>query len=312
MSSTQTARCRVLNTHYDSSVRIRVGQHLPFDPFDGKPFRLRVGARPLDPSTWIVLDERTDDELSEKQRLLNESTDRYHACVALPQDEQSHHGAHELCGAVENYLRAYEPEHYARWAPRITFVEPIVRAGLLTPEDWCILTRSSPSEPLRLTTALLCFPNRWRLHEKIGLPMTDIHRPVPGYAEALGRPSDSTLDRLTPQRPIWRLNWSVEDIATLHQPTGHFDANAGSRVVDVGSDVVLRVERQTLISLPESQAVVFGIRTIVRSLSEVITSDPSSGSRMATALQTLPEGLRSYKSLGTLGPVVIQWLQSHS
>jgi dimethylamine monooxygenase subunit A len=136
-----------------------------------------------------------------------------------------------------------------------------------------------------------------------------IHTPVPQYGEEVGAPTNSLLSRLTPDRPVWRMNWGIADNPALHQPTGHFDPNAGSRVLDIGADVVLRIERQTLIRLPNTGAVVFGIRTIVRTLNEVLRSDPTVAPRMATALETLPEDMRAYKSLNKLGPLVSTWLR---
>jgi dimethylamine monooxygenase subunit A len=329
-------------------VRIPDGQHLPFDPFDGKAFRLRIGARPLDPSAWIVLDERTDSELDHKVALLAESPEQFAACVALPEDSLSIAAAAELCDAVENHLHTHEPDHWHDANNRVNRFESanpghspapdLVKAGLLTQEDWCILTQqpakeavlelagsSSASlrapkqgslpadkpdrEPLLLTAGILCFPNRWRLSEKIGLPMLGIHTPVSQYGEEIGAPTDSLLDRLKPGHPVWRMNWGIADNPTLHQPTGHFDPNAGTRVLDIGNDVVLRIERQTLIRLPKTGAVVFGIRTIVRTLNEVLFSDPTVASRMATALDTLPDDMRAYKSLTKLGPTVSAWLR---
>jgi dimethylamine monooxygenase subunit A len=300
-------------------VRIPDGQHLPFDPFDGKAFRLRIGARPLDPSAWIVLDERTDAELDHKVALLTESPEQFAACVSLPQDSLGIAAATELCDAVENHLRTYEPEHWQSASDRIDRFESagpngaaahaLVKAGLLTQEDWCILTQQSVEAPLLLTAGILCFPNRWRLSEKIGLPMLGIHTPVPQYGQEVGALTDSLLDRLKPGQPVWRMNWGVADNPTLHQPTGHFDPNAGTRVLDIGNDVVLRIERQTLIRLPETGAVVFSIRSIVRTLNEVLSSDPSVASRMATAVETLPEDMRAYKSLTRLGPMVSDWLR---
>ena len=32
-----------------------------------------------------------------------------------------------------------------------------------------------------LEAASLCFPARWRLMDKMGLPMSGIHKPVPDY-----------------------------------------------------------------------------------------------------------------------------------
>lgn len=39
-----------------------------------------------------------------------------------------------------------------------------------------------------------------------------MHEPVPGYASALGTATDDLFARLRPDRPLWRLNWSLLDV----------------------------------------------------------------------------------------------------
>jgi dimethylamine monooxygenase subunit A len=295
-------------------MRVNPGNHLPFDPFDGKPFRLRIGARPLEMSNWLVLDEESENAIDEKYRLM-QTAEGFAACVALPIDDVSATACAELVRIVGAHMRTYEPEHLDRQLARVSSLgecADIDRAGRFAVEDFCVLTRPTAGEPLRLTAATLCFPSRWRLAEKLGQELIGIHEPVPEYESALGRPTNSALDRVTPEKPFWRMNWSVSDDPRLHQPTGHFDPTAGSRVSDVGNDVYLRVERQTLVCLPESRAVVFGIRTLVRSLSQVLASDATVAERIVTTLTSLPDGMRAYKSLGLLGPRVVDWLRSQS
>jgi dimethylamine monooxygenase subunit A len=293
------------------SVRLGPRENLPFDPFDGRPLRLRVSARPLSIRDWIVLDDRTENDLAEKDRLLGDPA-THRACVALlPDTDVAKRGAEELCRSIEAHLVEHEPDHLRDRSAHIPVsLEPIDRAGRLVPEDWCLLAPLEHDGAPVLIGASLCFPNRWRLHDKLGLPMSAIHGPVPGYEEQIGTATDRALARLTPSTPISRINWSIHDDARLHQPTGHFDPTAGSWALDVGRDVVLRIERQTLVRLPETGVIVFGIRTIIRTLNEVLTSDPEVALRMATALRTMNDNMRAYKSLVLLAPVVIDWLES--
>ena len=68
----------------------------------------------------------------------------------------------------------------------------------------------------------MCFPSRWTLSEKVGQNLSAIHGPVPGYAEALGGPVEALFNRLHPDRPVWRLNWTILDTNELHpQPPQH-------------------------------------------------------------------------------------------
>ncbi|MBV9785849.1 MAG: DUF3445 domain-containing protein, partial [Acidisphaera sp.] len=80
---------------------------------------------------------------------------------------------------------------------------------------------AAPPGPYRLTAASLCFPTRWRLADKIGKPMQAIHATVPLYAERLARPVDRFFEKLAPQRPVFRTNFSLLDNPALFQQGGH-------------------------------------------------------------------------------------------
>lgn len=41
--------------------------------------------------------------------------------------------------------------------------------------------------------------------------MLQVHTPVPKYAEHIGAAVDTTLQRLSVDRPMWRSNWTFED-----------------------------------------------------------------------------------------------------
>lgn len=291
-------------------MRLAPGDDLPFDPFDGRPLRLRVAARPLDPAEWIVLDDRTPAELAEKDALLADPAIRA-ACVADDGSGFAREAAAELLDAVEAHLARHHPDHLAARAAELPAgLTPLDRAGRLVPEDWCLL------DPPVLVGATLCFPNRWVLAEKLGRPLSEIHGPVPGFAERIGRATDLAVARVEPGQPVTRWNWSIHDDARLHQPGHHHVPTAGRDLAgsgaDVGALVVLRLERQTLVRLPRTGAVVFGIRTIVRTLDEVLAADPTVAARLAIALETMPDDLRAYKSLERLGPVVISWLRKRA
>ena len=93
-------------------------------------------------------------------------------------------------------------------------------------------------------------------------------RAGPSYAERLGKPVDRFIGLLVPDRPVWRLNWSLTNDPTLFQPVGHGrrDTDPDITPENVGRRIFLRVERQTLRRLPRTGAVLFTIRTHQRPL----------------------------------------------
>ena len=168
------------------------------------------------------------------------------------------------------------------------------------------MARSSPPP-------LLCFPSRWRLHEKLGKPLAAVHGPVPFYGERLATPVDRFMARVKPGHIASRLNWSVLDDPAMFQPDRQM-ARAAQHRDHAGQcrrTLYLRVERQTLRRLPQSGAVLFGIRVHSYPLARAITT-PAAASRLAEAVRALPEATVHYKSLKVFGPALLAWLDARS
>jgi hypothetical protein len=126
-------------------------------------------------------------------------------------------------------------------------------------EDLCLMVASEGA--YRLEAASLCFPSHWRLHDKLGRSLAAIHAPVPHYAEELERKVDTFFDRLRADRPVQRRNWSIHSHDELVVP-GPFESPE-SFTPDAGGvgQVWLRSERQTLLRLQVTGAVLFTIKT---------------------------------------------------
>ncbi|MEJ1979208.1 MAG: DUF3445 domain-containing protein [Acetobacteraceae bacterium] len=132
--------------------------------------------------------------------------------------------------------------------------DPLELAGRLVQEDLCVIDTAGASPVL--SAAILCAPSRWRLGEKIGRPLAAVHGAVPLYAERLSAAVDRFMGALRPGKLAERLNWSVVDDGTLFQLGGkHRIAHDPSVTPENAADrLFLRVERQTLMRLPESGA----------------------------------------------------------
>ena len=174
--------------------------------------------------------------------------------------------------------------------------DPLELAGRLVQEDLCLI-QDSDDGPV-FTAAVLCFPSRWRLLDKIGKTLPAVHGPVPFYQDRLARPVDRFMRHVKPGHIASRLNWSLLDDPALFQPGGKWRADGGSdiSVANAGRRVFLRVERQTLRRLPATGAVLFGIRVHVYPLDQVIDR-PERAAALADAVRALPPEVQHYKSL---------------
>ena len=133
---------------------------------------------------------------------------------------------------------------------------PLVTLGRLVQEDLCLMEKQG--EESVLTGAILCFPASWTLGQKIGKPMTGIHRPVHHYDEGLAQRVQRLFDMVRVGQPLERYNALVYDDPTLHQPRVEFDTRPYAT-----ERLFMRSERQCILRLPETQAVVFSIHSYI-------------------------------------------------
>jgi len=105
---------------------------------------------------------------------------------------------------------------------------------------------------------VLCFPASWTLSEKFMQPLIGIHDTVDDYDEGIARRVQRLFDGVQVGRPLWRFNalWYAD--ASLHQPHSVDDRR---KQVDDATAPYFRSERQCIIRLPKTRAVVFSIHT---------------------------------------------------
>ena len=284
-------------------------------PFADGPYRMTMGLMALKPADWIEIDSRYTPKSHCGSRCWKSGVARcWRRC----------RGRKRLAARCWTSWRAFcrsgfrtEFERVAselvnrvsgdRWTVEGNVPDPLGIAGQLVQEDLCILQEVEGE--LRLTAGVLCFPNRWRLADKLGRPMLAIHEPVPSYAERLGKPVDRFIGMLAPDRSVWRLNWSLTSDPALFQPVGHGrrDADPDITPANAGLLIFLRVERQTLRRLPRTGAVLFTIRTHQRPL-EVLEDRPKELARLAEAVRNLPEDTARYKSITPFREALLAYL----
>jgi hypothetical protein len=249
-----------------------------------------MGTRSLPFDSWLLADDARVDDLALKRRLLR---DAHADVVAYSPGTSAGDEAREVASLVAEATGvALEPDP-----------PPLEAAALVVQEDLCLLLRRRGC--WRLAAGVVCFPSMWRLRDKLGLPITDVHERVPSYGEELAERVDNFVDRLRPDRPVWRRNWFVHDSPVLHllEPPPE---KAGLRVPE---DLWLRSERQTLRRLPASGAVLFTIRTQQAPLA-VLAGRPDIAARMAAVVAGWSPALIRYRHAESWGDQLRDWLTS--
>jgi hypothetical protein len=281
----------------------------------GGRYRLAMGLTPLDEAEWLIPDASLPEILAEKRRLLATRTES--VLRVLPEAGAA---SVELLKLLARHLPRRFPETYRfsddrrltskasneTWDIESPPLHSLDIAGRLVAEDLCLLQASDAG--YRLIGATLCFPNRWLLEEKIGEPLDFIHAPVPGFAPALERPVAHFFAALKPDRILARVNWGIADDPTLFQPVAR-EANAAITAATAGSALYLRIERQTLRRLAESQAVLFTIHTEITPLDQVIATQ-ADAIDLAGAIRDMSPAMLGYKHLTAVVPALLAWLET--
>jgi hypothetical protein len=274
-----------------------------FRPYEAGPFRMAMALTAIAEPDWLEFAADTPAQMAERRRLLAETPSAVLAC--RPEAEAA---AQELL----EVLAAHLCTHHAAWFQRegtglrnhllgewvnLAGDHPLAIAGRLVQEDFCLMQAHDDGH--RLTGAVLCFPTRWSLAEKMGHPLITVHEKVPFYAEKLGNPVERFFRSLRLGRLAQRLNWSVIDSPDLFQLQGKGRSGTDPDITPENAlrRLYLRVERQTFRRLPVSNAVVFGIRIHVTPLDQV-AQNPNEAARLAEALRALPPEMARYKSTG--------------
>lgn len=233
---------------------------LPFDPWIRPHARRLPGVMPLARADWLTVDAAYAAQMAARTALLASRPGDVLACLPEARD-----AARELLEEVRHDL----PQHgFDCWGDAVRCPDgrhvtidpdrPLWTLGHLLQADFCLLQKPPGAAEHVLTGAVLCFPASWTLAEKLGRPMMRIHRPVPRYDPQIGARVQRMFDLMRPEQPLWRANLLVYADPALHQPRPESAPKEGGVAGGYA-----RSERQTLLKLPHSGAVVFSIHTAV-------------------------------------------------
>lgn len=232
---------------------------LPHPPWmDTRTARL-PGIQPLIGEHWTCIDDAFAGQMKERDRLIAAFPNLVHSLQprAVPAAQELYAILLEIIATRPGYLIG--PHEIRRPDGILVPLDPenpMLTLGRLFQEDFCILENTEAEHVL--TGAILCFPASWTLSQKIGHPLVQIHTPVETYTRDIARRVQRLFDAIRPEQPLWRANSLIYDDPTLFQPRLE-----GVRRPSPVNKIYARSERQCLIRLPRTRAVVFSIHTYV-------------------------------------------------
>jgi hypothetical protein len=189
-------------------------------------------------------------------------------------------------------------------SPPIAALHPLARAALLVPDDLCVLAPGPGG--YCLVAACLCSPSYWRLAEKIGRPLAQIHAPVAGLEAALGARIARFLENLPVGQVFMRRNWNLHRSGARYQP----DPECWVPPPDPAAcaALVIRSERQTLRKYSD-QSLLFTIGVRVRPLAE-IAAYPAARRDLLAAIAALSPAERASFGYPHHGAALVDYLGS--
>lgn len=151
----------------------------------------------------------------------------------------------------------------------------------------------------------VCFPSAWDPRARAGADFAALHAPVP-HGEVLQRSAPQVVRAMVAKGPFVRYVWSLAPDARLDRnPRRHPDPAA-----TVGPESMwFRVERQTVMPLPELQRALFTIRVYMAPLASVAVGAERRRT-LASAVASMDEALLAYKGIGEGRDALLAWLEA--
>ncbi len=229
-------------------------------PFDPRVERRLPGVQPLGDAPWLLVDDRYAAQMALRDRLLAEAPQ-----AVLARTDRAGDAEQDLFDQVLNNLPdGFELRGDAVVRPdgvtvQLDRANPMATLGRIVQEDLCLMRKEHGEDAHSLISAVLCFPARWNVHDKIGRPLVPIHAPVAEYDGDVARRVQRLFDGIQIGRPIWRYNKLWDQDPALHQPKPVTERP--KRVRETAP--FMRSERQCLVRLPQTNAILFSIHTYV-------------------------------------------------
>ncbi len=220
------------------------------------------GIQPLAPLDWLWVDGAFSAQMALRDTLIAQRADDVLACEPAAHSaaqEVLEHVLTALAGVAGYNISADAVSRPDGVLVSINRQNPLATAGRLVQEDLCLMQKPDDGGEHVLTGAVLCFPAGWTLREKINRPLWAIHKPVASYDQNVALRVQRLFDAIRIDQPLVRVNGFYYESPTLFAPY----SEASPRPRSSTTAKYFRAERQCLVRLPKTNAVVFSIHTFM-------------------------------------------------
>ncbi|KAL1938522.1 hypothetical protein VTO73DRAFT_11545 [Trametes versicolor] len=270
---------------------------------------------PMHINHWIEIDKEYKWYIDEKARVIAQQGKK--VVDSLPEND-------EACGELLELLADYLPKRYPTLFTR---EHPDSITNLVTEErfdavsktkstaallvisrlvqDDFLMARERPDGKVYLVGGLIGFPGTYLLSDTIDKHLEVLHRPVPDFNAKLLMSVERTLKRFKPDQSFERSSWNIMDDRNL------FLHNIASNLPDKDlrpEDLWLRIDHQTFRKLPRTNAIIFGVRPIMRRIEDLADS-PLVPLLLEKVHTDSAEHLITYKGMPKYGHLLLPYLR---
>ncbi|KAF2266443.1 hypothetical protein CC78DRAFT_417583, partial [Lojkania enalia] len=274
---------------------------------------ITMGLKKLDIEDWLQVDNTYPEFYTARSHILE--TQKEEALQVTPSGEEACEELMELVVEflLEKYPRFFEiVETNGRKKIRNNIVKeeisiqkpydvhPLEVCARLCVEDFNILQKSEFSGEHYLVASATIFPAGWRLRERIGKSVTDLHGPVPLWKGKLSKPVEHYFTRLSTNSYMERHSFFIQinpddrplsQLLFIQRGQDFYPGKVGNFSPPY---FIIRRERQTFRRLPKSNTVVFTVKTSVQKLTDL----PAEGRRgLVKEIRSWPDDIKEYKGL---------------
>ncbi|RGP68229.1 hypothetical protein FSPOR_5482 [Fusarium sporotrichioides] len=273
----------------------------PYRPFRWA-YHQTMSLKKMDPDFWIEIENTYRSRIIQRQNLY--AKHGRDVLQALPGSELA---CKELTEMAIQFICARYPQafelhdrvfvnHLLGVKQDLDHIEPLLFLLNHVPEDFALTLRDPVTGRYCFRAGVICSSVGWKLSEKIGLGLPEIHAPVPDYKEKMEFSMDRFFTKMPTDSPIQRGSWGLEVGQPLFIPSEdpEFQTRETQNPSLTESDVHLRVDWQTLRRLPLSGAIVFNFKALFTPMSE-FRDEPYVPSLVLKVLNEGKENIMKYK-----------------
>ncbi|KAF2215505.1 hypothetical protein CERZMDRAFT_94907 [Cercospora zeae-maydis SCOH1-5] len=289
----------------------------PYRPFRWS-YHQTMSITKMEPDWWLELNNEYENTV--KWRV---QTFEKHGGTVLQTLPGSEVATRELMEMCLQFLCARYPHYFRLDQETMTFHNHILhsRTDLAStppmqvllhnvPEDFAIMLRDPVTGLYTFRSGMIMSSLGWSLGTKIGLKLSDIHKPVPDYKEKMEFSMDRYFSKKPTDKPIQRGSWGLEVDRPLFMPPGdpHSLVREAQNPEHSIDQMHLRVDWQTLRRLPLSGAIVFNFKGLFAPVTE-FRDEPYIPSLLLKVLKEAKKNLMEYKDTWHTEHVVIPYLE---